>query len=281
MTEWHELIANYVMFLVASGRPPATITLRRNQLGYMARSLHSPLPAVTTAALTGWFGGQSWCNETRRSYRSAARGFFGWCQREGHLADDPSRGLPPIKPDMPVAKPAPDEAWRAALARADQRTILMLRLAAEAGLRRAEVAQVHTRDLRIGPHGAQLLIHGKGSRERVVPVTEDLAILIARGAAGHTAGAPEQGWLFPGYHDGHLSAKYVGALVAAVLPTGWSMHALRHRFASRAYRGTRNLRAVQMLLGHSSIAITERYLDVNDDELRAAMNAAAEPEVAA
>lgn len=48
------------------------------------------------------------------------------------------------------------------------------------------------------------------------------------------------------------------------------MHTLRHRFASRAYRGTRNLRAVQTLLGHASIATTERYTQVNDDEIRAA-----------
>jgi integrase len=46
------------------------------------------------------------------------------------------------------------------------------------------------------------------------------------------------------------------------------------RFASRAYRGTRNLRAVQVLLGHSSIATTERYVAVDDSEIRAAMVAA-------
>ena len=44
-----------------------------------------------------------------------------------------------------------------------------------------------------------------------------------------------------------------------------------HRFASRAYPGTRNLRAVQVLLGHASIATTERYVAVDDVEIRAAM----------
>jgi integrase/recombinase XerC len=47
-----------------------------------------------------------------------------------------------------------------------------------------------------------------------------------------------------------------------------------HRFATRAYRGTRNLRAVQVLLGHASIATTERYTAVDDAEIRAAMTAA-------
>ncbi|WP_241666389.1 tyrosine-type recombinase/integrase [Mycobacterium marseillense] len=45
------------------------------------------------------------------------------------------------------------------------------------------------------------------------------------------------------------------------------MHTLRHRFATR---GTRNLRAVQTLVGHASIATTERYTAVDDDEIRAA-----------
>lgn len=54
----------------------------------------------------------------------------------------------------------------------------------------------------------------------------------------------------------------------------WSMHCLRRRFASRAYCSTRNLRAFQKLLGHESVATTERYTAVDDDEIRATMVAA-------
>jgi site-specific recombinase XerD len=63
-------------------------------------------------------------------------------------------------------------------------------------------------------------------------------------------------------------------MVSRVLPDGLTMHTLRHRFASKAYRGTRNLRAVQQLLGHATIATTERYTAVDDDEMRAAAMAA-------
>jgi integrase/recombinase XerC len=86
---------------------------------------------------------------------------------------------------------------------------------------------------------------------------------------------PESGWLFPTGFGGHITPDAVGRLVSRILPDGWTMHTLRHRFATRAYRrGTHNLRAVQVLLGHESIATTERYLAVDDAEIRAAMVAA-------
>ena len=84
----------------------------------------------------------------------------------------------------------------------------------------------------------------------------------------------KSGWLFPTGFGGHLTPDRVGRLVALALPGDYSMHTLRHRFATPAYRGTRNLRAVQPLLGHESIATTERYTAVDDAEIRAAMVAA-------
>ena len=124
------------------------------------------------------------------------------------------------------------------------------------------------------PPALKLLVHGKGGKKRVVPISDSLAQAIRRGPAGHTPGAPADGWLFPARDNGPVTAQYVGQLVADALPDNWTMHTLRHRFATRAYRGTRNLRAVQVLLGHESIATTERYCAVDDSEIRAAMVAA-------
>lgn len=147
----------------------------------------------------------------------------------------------------------------------------MLRLAAEAGLRRGEVAVVHTQDMVDGIGGAQLLVHGKGGKKRVIPINDSLASAIRAGAAGHTPGMSSHGWLFPNGTGGHLSVYQVGDLVRQVLPEPWTMHTLRHRFCTHASRGSRNLRAVQVLMGHASIATTERYLAVDDGEVRAAM----------
>lgn len=271
---WGAFAADYVGYLIAIGRPRTTVDLRRYQLAYLAKSLNLSPIRITNEDLIRWFAiHEEWKPETRRSYRSAVRGFFAWAQKSGRIDGDPALDIPQVKIPKSAARPAPDVVYRQALATADARTGLMLRIAAEGGLRRAEVAQVHTRDLRYNPR-PQLLVHGKGSRERVVPITEELARLIAAGGGGHTPGLGDKGWLFPSIRGGHVSPAWVGTLCSEAMPGIWTVHGLRHRFASKAYRGTRNLRAVQELLGHSNLSVTERYTAVDDDEMRAAMMAA-------
>ena len=79
----------------------------------------------------------------------------------------------------------------------------------------------------------------------------------------------------PGQTDGHLSADYVGVLMARALPDGLTAHTLRHRFATAAYGATRDLLAVQELLGHSSPETTRNYVQLPADALRRAVEAAA------
>lgn len=259
---WADAIELFLAMLAGMGAPATTIKLRRDQLTYLARLLKSPPGRIRREDIESVFSEQTWQLETRRSYNNALRRFFGYLVEVEKIAEDPTLKLPKVPTRPPVARPTPDDVWAAALMRADDRGRLMMRLAAEAGLRRSEVAKVHSRDLLAGP---SLLVHGKGAKDRVIPISDDLA--------GHIANA--SGWLFPGRFGSHANPKSVGNIVSELLPDGWSMHTLRHRFATRAYRATRDIRAVQMLLGHASIATTQRYLATSDDEMRAAMLAAA------
>jgi integrase len=269
---WHQLIDGWDDYQTAIGRPRTTRDLRRYQISYLAKSLNIEPGRVTETDLIGWFAIHDWAPETRRSYRSAVQAFFAWAVKHKHIPNDPAVEIPQIKVPPASPRPAAEIAYREALMRADRRTTLMLRLAAEAGLRRAEVAQVHTRDLRGEPSQRQLLVHGKGGKQRLIPITDELAAMIGAGPAGHTVGGASTGWLFPSDKGcGHVNPPTVGEVCSKALGPGTTMHQLRHRFASKAYRGTRNLRAVQELLGHANVAVTERYTAVDDDERRAAM----------
>jgi integrase len=276
---WQPLLHQYLVALRAAGRPETTVATRCAHLSRLARAIGVPPQNVTGESLLQWFAEQGqWKQETRRGYRNSITGFFAWATAEGLLSADPAHALPSIKPVAPAPTPAPDRVVTQALLVATARVMLMLQLAAEAGLRRCEVARVHTSDLLDGADGALLLVHGKGGKDRILPISDELAEALAAGPAVHTPGAPREGWLFPGDDGGHLSPRWVGRLCADALPGVWTMHKLRHRFATKAYRGSRNLRAVQTLLGHASVATTERYTAVDNSELREAMNAARELE---
>jgi hypothetical protein len=150
----------------------------------------------------------------------------------------------------------------------------MARLAGEAGLRRAEVAQAHRDDLIADRGGWSLIVKGKGGKQRVVPLTDDLAEEIRDYKGVDQADTLAAGYLFPGKVDGHISVVYAGQLISVLMPPGWSMHKLRHRAATRGHAGTGNLRAVQEFLGHASVATTQRYVAVSRADVRRVSEAA-------
>jgi integrase len=142
---------------------------------------------------------------------------------------------------------------------------MMIRLGASAGLRCCEIASMRSDCVVRTAKGWALRVHGKGDKTRVVPVPRELADLVSA----------HDGFLFPGADNGHLSAAYVSKLISRGLPSGVTAHMLRHRYGTRALRATGNLRAVQELLGHASVATTQVYTRVDDDMLwEAALGAA-------
>ncbi len=177
--------------------------------------------------------------------------------------------MPAVREAPPAPRPAPEVAYRGALRDADPLERVMLRLAAEAGLRRGEVCRVHARDVVADLVGWSLVVHGKGGKDRTVPLSDGVADLVR---AACDAGG---GWAFPGSDDGHLSAQWVGKRIGRLLPAGVTMHQLRHRFATRAYAVDQDMFAVQELLGHASPATTRRYVAVDRGALRRAMSGAA------
>lgn len=264
---WALELRGFRSYLRANGHPETTTGLRMRQLSRFARDHASLEPyAVTLDDLVEWLSGKRWAADTRRAMRSALVSFYRWAEDTGRAEANPTARLPIVRPAQPRPRPALEADYRAALARASERETLALRLAAELGMRRAEVAVVHSADLAGEPGSWALIVHGKGQRRRTIPLPSGLAAVLR---------SLPPGYAFPGHDHGHLSPEYVGKLVSRLLPPGVTMHALRHRFATRAYNIDRDVFTVQQLLGHASPATTQRYVQVSDSNMRRLVDALA------
>jgi integrase len=228
---------------------------------------------VTGDQLVEWMAGHDWGPETLHSTRSALRGFYGWALDSGRTDRDPSRALRRIRLPQHLPRPAGDATVDAALARADDKTRLMILLAALAGLRASEIARLRWDDL----DGAALVVRGKGGKLRRVPLHPELSNALDNEHAHRLEGRTGTGyryvhggatWIFPGQTAGPMHPGHVSHVLSAALGDGVTGHQLRHRFGSRAYaRGGRDLRAVQQLLGHASPTTTAIYTAYSDSAL--------------
>jgi integrase/recombinase XerC len=229
---------------------------------------------------------------TGHSATSAARALAAWrsfgrfCVRRGLLPTDPARGLPfPRLPRrLPRTLPRIDlNAGLDALARATDpaagRDLAVLELAYSSGLRLSELVGLRRGDL---DRGARLVrVRGKGRKERLVPVGDRAMAALDRhlAATGHTEG-PRDEPLFAGRARAGaapvpLSPRTVQRAVARRLAQvagglGVTPHALRHSFASHLLDAGADLRAIQELLGHASLASTQVYTHVSRARLQQA-----------
>jgi site-specific recombinase XerD len=259
-TLWESALRLFIREQRASGNSAQTIALRVRHLARVGHALQPLGPFdVTFYDLVEWMAARIWAVETRRSYRSSLRVFYAWAVAAEHMVTDPAAKLPKTGVSKPNPHPASETAVYFAILTATPAERVMVRLAAEVGLRRAEVAKVHSRDLFEGTGGWSLLVHGKGAHDRLVPLPDELA--------SELRNLPP-GYVFPGQVNGHLSPRWVGKRVSRLLPEGVTTHALRHRFATRAYALEKDVFTVQQLLGHASPVTTRRYVAVDQEQLR-------------
>lgn len=267
---WAEAIEGWLLFLRAGNMAENSIRSRGEHLRLLARAKLGADPwSVDAEALVEWMGAQAHlAAETRRGRRASFLSFYRWGVDRGLTDQNPAEALPKIRSVIPPPRPIPHDAYMIAWEHADDRTRLIMRLAIEEGMRRAEIAQIHRDDLSHELTGWTLWVHGKGNRKRLMPLNDSLArdVRLATAAGG--------GWAFPNYFDArkHISARWAGKQVNELLPEPWTLHTLRHAFATDLLRGGENLRVIQELLGHASIATTQRYTALDDSAKRAAIS---------
>lgn len=270
---WEQPVLAWLRWLAADGRPASSVGVRRTQIMQFARAMQRRDPwEVRTEHIVDWMAANpTWSLSYRRAIRAAVRGFYTWAVESELTTVNPTSRLPKIRPETPLPRPAPDHVVRSALEVVQLRELLMIGLGRDCGLRRAEIAHVHTDDVRVIRSEVMLQVRGKGRRDRLVPVPDYLAgILLAR----------QSGWLFPSpvRKDQPLTPAHVGKLVSRALAGPWTTHTLRHAFATAAFAVDGDLFAVRDLLGHSSIATTENYvLSPRESMIRAARGAQLPP----
>jgi integrase/recombinase XerC len=143
-----------------------------------------------------------------------------------------------------------------------------LRISEALGLQRADIG---TRDT--------ITVTGKGRKQRMVPLLPQVAKLIADYVALCPYDLPDDGPLFVGAKGGPLSPRLIQLAMARLrgalgLPETATPHALRHSFATHLLARGGDIRSIQELLGHASLATTQIYTEVDAERLIGAYRAA-------
>lgn len=264
---WVPLIDEWVMDMQARGLTERTIESNWYRVTAFARQCGIAPDEVKPTNIQAWLAVSTLDASTKAGRRAAINEFYKWANRMHHLDSNPVDTLPPVKrPKKPARQPAPEEAVAQGLYATDSEARLMVKLDAEAGLRREEICKVKGSDVTeypntgIGEAMYGLLVHGKGGKVRIVPICADLAQEI-RTQAG-------DGWLFPGRSNGHCCPDHVYRTIKR--NTGYATHSFRRRYGRVAYETSgHDLRAVQELLGHESPATTQSYIFVPSSDLAA------------
>lgn len=203
---------------------------------------------------------------------SAWRGFFAWLGEHDAVALNPCEGVrSPKSPRLLPKALSVDESARLLEPVDEGDQVLALRDTAifelfySSGLRLAELAALDCDALDSALHEGEVRVLGKRSKARLVPVGgKAREALAAWAAVRNSLAAVEEKALFVGRRGGRLSHRMIQERLAlrAVqlgLPRHVHPHMLRHSFASHLLQSSGDLRAVQEMLGHASIASTQVY----------------------
>jgi integrase/recombinase XerC len=249
-------------------------------------TLDDVLATATLADLRSWLSAQSQDGAARATIArraAAARTFYRWATRTGRVAADPSLRL--VAPRRGGRLPAvlrQAEATKlldiAAVAADDEdpihiRNRAILELLYASGIRVGELVAIDVDDLDLGTDVVR--VTGKGAKERVVPfgIPARRALEAWLTARPRVATAPTGAALFLGRRGKRVDPRQVREVVHALLahlPDAPDLgpHGLRHSAATHLLEGGADLRVVQELLGHASLATTQLYTHVSVDRLR-------------
>lgn len=271
------------MMAAEAGASKHTLAAYRNDLGHAAE-VAGPLGTASVADVSRL--GSSWADlaPSTVARRSAAlRRFFGFLVDEGVRRDDPSSALPRPRFERPLPRILDEDEVRRMFEAAEDRAasgeamavrnLALLELLYGSGLRASELVGLPRGAVR--PGQPFLMVLGKGSKERLVPISTRAQAAVGKWLDLAPSGRP---WLFASGKS-HLSRVRLFQIVramaadAGISPERVSPHVLRHAFATHLLSGGADLRVLQSLLGHADIATTQIYTHVDSARLVELVNA--------
>ena len=208
---------------------------------------------------------------------SALRGFYKFLATEKIIRDNPSDGLELPKKQKKLPKFLTEHEIELLISNAgDTRNSVRLRAMMEllyaSGLRVSELCELPMAAIL----GDKLLIHGKGAKERMVPMHSGAQAALEKWL--EIRGGEKSKYVFPSVsktghitRDGFCKILKKCAVLSGISPSRVSPHVLRHSFASHLLANGANLRAIQMMLGHEDIATTQIYTHVMPEKLKEAV----------
>ena len=272
------------MMAAEAGASPNTLAAYRNDLERSEEALGGGLGSADVDGISRL--GEQWrdlapATVARRS--AALRRFYGFLVDEGYRKDDPSSSLPRPRFERPLPKILDSDEVSRMFSEAEDRAssgspiavrnLAVLELLYGSGLRASELVTLPRNALRKGQ--PFLILRGKGSKERLVPISSRAEAAVDRWLEHVEA---KSLWLFPSGKS-HLSRVRLFQIVramaadAGISPERVSPHVLRHAFATHLLSGGADLRVLQSLLGHADIATTQIYTHVDSARLVELVNA--------
>jgi integrase/recombinase XerC len=274
----------------------AYVSDARSLLAHADRCGAASPAELSTPIVRSWLAVQHAAGASRATLArrgAAARSFTAFAHRRGWLASDPgsSLGTPRVRRTLPhvlrqaeitgvlassdadIEQPPPDRT--PAEAAVALRDAAILELLYATGIRVSELCGLDRGALDLGRHTVR--VFGKGAKERTVPVGIPAARAVSRWEqAGRPVLAHDRSGaaLFLGARGGRVDPRMVRRMVherlrLAGVRTDTGPHGLRHTTATHLLEGGADLRSVQEMLGHSSLATTQIYTHVSVDRLKA------------
>lgn len=256
------LMTQYAAYLRGHGLANTTVENRLSALRTLARHCTS-LHEATIFELRGFLGRENITNGTRRGYRIALQGFYGFLVEDGYRDDNPAAKLKKIH--VPRSQPRPFSPEQIDLllnTGAYRKTRAMILLGYYQGFRVSQIARVRGED--IDRDSGRISTLAKGSKDGLLPLHPVIAEL--------SKSMPSEGWWFPSRNrpGEPILARSVSDLIseakkrAGITDPRLSAHSLRHAHGTHLVDAGVDIRVIAELMMHESVATTQIYTAVSE-----------------